>query len=388
MIATREEAVARARSLAAGLVGRRRETEALQRIPDATIEEFVASDLLRINQSARFGGPELGIEAIVDVVAEVAKGDAASGWVFGILASHFWMLSLFPEAAQEELWGTDPRTLASSANFASEGSCEQVEGGFRVSGRWPFSSGADHGAWAMVGVTIPPADPAGAPTPRWCLVPRSDYTVAHDWDTVALEGTGSNSVVIADAFVPAHRTIDPMEAMEGRAPGGLVHPSPLFRLPLAAGITYYLVAPALGAASRVYDDWVAHLRTKRNVLTGEAVAEQTPTHVRIGKTSARLDAAWTVARSVTREMDASMAAGVPLDAGLSARAMRDAAFSVRQSVKVVDTCMRFSGASGLFRSNPVQQGWRDVHGVAAHVGFNTDSQYGAFGRAVIETPAT
>ena len=284
--------------MAAGLVARRRETEARRRIPDETIEEFVASDLLRINQSARFGGPELGIEAVVDVVGEVAKGDAASGWVFGILASHFWMLSLFPEAAQEELWGADPRTLASSANVASEGSCEQVDGGYHVSGRWPFSSAADHGSWAMVGITVPPADAAAVPAARWCLLPRADYTVAQDWDTVALEGTGSNSIVVADAFVPEHRTIDPMDAMDGRAPGGLVHPSPLFRLPLAAGITYYLVAPALGTAARVYDDWVAQLRTKRNVLTGEEVAKQAPTHVRIGKTSARLDAAWTVARSV------------------------------------------------------------------------------------------
>ena len=105
---TREEAVARARDLAANLVDRRAETEALRRVPDATMAEFVASGLMRINQSSHWGGPELGTEAVAEVIAEIAKGDASAGWVFGLIASHFWLVCLFPQQAQEEMWGTTP----------------------------------------------------------------------------------------------------------------------------------------------------------------------------------------------------------------------------------------------------------------------------------------
>ena len=86
---------------------RRAETEALRRVPDATMEEFVASGLMRINQASRWGGAELGTEAAVEVIAEVAKGDASAGWVFGLIASHFWLVCLFPPEAQEEMWGSD-----------------------------------------------------------------------------------------------------------------------------------------------------------------------------------------------------------------------------------------------------------------------------------------
>ena len=105
---TRDEAVACARDLAAGLVDRRAETEAIRRVPDATMEEFVASGLMRLNQAERWGGPELGTAAITEVIAEVAKGDASAGWVFGVIANHFWLACLFPPELQEEMWGSDP----------------------------------------------------------------------------------------------------------------------------------------------------------------------------------------------------------------------------------------------------------------------------------------
>lgn len=382
---TRDEAVARARDLAAGLVGRRAETEALRRVPDATMEEFVASGLMRLNQAARWGGPELGTAAITEVIAEVAKGDASAGWVFGLVASHFWLVCLYPPELQEEMWGSDPDAMMSSSFVATEGSYERVEGGYRVSGRWPFSSGSDHCTWAMVGFALPPAGPDQFPQLVWGVMPRSDYRVDDDWRTVGMRGTGSNTLVVDDAFIPDHRCIDPWQVAAGTAPGTAVNPAPLFRLPFGPALAFYLSAPALGAAEATFQDWLDYVGTKRQVFTGAEVGKQAPMLVRAGELSAQLAAARLLMMDTPRAIDEAILQG-PLEPELRVRAGRNATYAVRQCVEVVERCMQFSGGNGLFETHPVQRGWRDVHGVAAHVGFGIDSAYGTYGNLLLGVP--
>ncbi|MDQ1429577.1 MAG: 3-hydroxy-9,10-secoandrosta,3,5(10)-triene-9,17-dione monooxygenase [Actinomycetota bacterium] len=384
---TKEDAIARARDLAAGLVERRAETEALRRLPDATMEEFVASGLMRLNQASRWGGAELGTEAAVEVIAEVAKGDASAGWVFGLIASHFWLVCLFPPEAQDEMWGADPNVMMSSSFAATEGTFERVDGGYRVKGRWPFSSGADHCSWAMLGIVLPPAGPDQMPTLVWGVVPRDDYRVDDDWRTVGMRGTGSNTLIVEDAFIPDHRCINPWEVSAGTAPGTAINPAPLFRLPFGPALAYYLSAPALGAAERTLADWVQYIAGKRQVFTGAEVGKQAPTLIRAGELSAQLEAARLLMTATPRAIDEAIERG-PLDQELRVRSGRNATYAVRMCVDVVERCMQFSGGTGLFESHPVQQGWRDVHGVAAHVGFGIDNAYGTYGNILLGLPVT
>ena len=108
----------------------------------------------------------------------------------------------------------------------------------------------------MLGIVLPPAGPDEMPTLVWGLVPREDYEVDDDWKTVGLRGTGSNTLIVADAFIPDHRCINPWEVSAGTAPGTALNASPLFRLPFGPALAYYLSAPALGAAERTFEDWV------------------------------------------------------------------------------------------------------------------------------------
>jgi 3-hydroxy-9,10-secoandrosta-1,3,5(10)-triene-9,17-dione monooxygenase len=382
---TREDAVAAARELAAALPERRAETEALRRVPDATMEEFVASGLMRMNQASRWGGAELGTEAAVEVIAEIAKGDASAGWVFGLIASHFWLICLFPPEVQEEIWGADPNVMMSSSFAATEGTFERVEGGYHVKGRWPFSSGSDHCTWAMLGIVLPPTGPDEMPTLTWGMLPRADYRVDDDWRTVGLRGTGSNTIIVDDAFIPDHRCINPWEVSAGTAPGIAINPSPLFRLPFGPALAYYLSAPALGAAERTFADWVAYIAGKRQAFTGVEVGKQAPTLIRAGELSAQLEAARLLMTTTPRAIDEAILRG-PLDQELRVRSGRNATYAVRMCVDVVDRCMQFSGGTGLFETHPVQQGWRDVHGVAAHVGFGIDNAYGTYGNILLGLP--
>ncbi len=382
---TRDAALATARELAAGLVGRRAETEALRRVPDETMNEFVASGLMRVNQAARWGGAELGTEAAVEVIAEIAKGDASAGWVFGLIASHFWLVCLFPPEVQEEMWGADPNVMMSSSFAPSEAQCERVEGGYRVRGRWPWSSGSNHCTWAMLGIMLPPDGPDQPPTLVWGILPREDYTVDDDWRTIGLRGTGSNTLIVEGAFIPDHRCINPWDVSAGSAPGSDFNPAPLFRLPFGPALAYYLSAPALGAAERTFADWTQYIKGKRQAFTGAEVGKQAPTLIRAGQMSAQLEAARLLMTTTPRAIDEAVALG-PLDQELRVRSGRNATYAVRLCVEVVETCMQFSGGTGLFETHPVQQGWRDVHGVAAHVGFGIDNAYGTYGNVLLDLP--
>jgi len=273
-----------------------------------------------------------------------------------------------------------------SSSFAAEASNVAVcDGGYRVSGRWPFSSGSDHCAWAMVGIVTPPADGAGPPTPRWCLLPRSDYTVEDTWSTCALRGTGSNTVVIDGAFVPAHRTVDPMDVMEGRAPGTLANPSAIFKLSFSSALSGYLGSTALGIARRAGREFADCSASKVSKFTGLPELSD-PQIIHVGAVSAQAEGAYGLMAYGAGLLDELVAQGVGPTLEQRLASNRDVTTAVRMCVDAVDLAMRFSGGSGLFEHHLVQQAWRDVHGVAAHMGYNTDTVYGNWGRVVLGLP--
>jgi 3-hydroxy-9,10-secoandrosta-1,3,5(10)-triene-9,17-dione monooxygenase len=385
VVVTLDDARAVAEGLAAKVSERRMAGEQLRRMPDDTIDDFVDSGLLRMNQAGRWGGPELGSRAVVELVSAVAEGDGASGWVFGLLASHFWLGSVFDLHAQHDMWGDDPDALMSSSFAAETSKVVVCDGGYRVSGRWPFSSGCDHCSWAMVGIVVPPQDGDGPPTPRWCLVPRSDYTVEDTWSTCALRGTGSNTVMVDDAFVPAYRTVDPADVMAGRAPGSAANPSPIFRLSFSTALSGYLGSTAIGVARRAARDFAGYSKKKVSKFTGLPELSD-PMIIHVGTVAAQAEAALGLMLHRAGLLDDLVEAGLGPTLEQRIATNRDVTTAVRMCVDAVERAMRFSGGSGLFEQHTVQQAWRDVHGVAAHMGYNTDTVYGNWGRHVLGLP--
>jgi 3-hydroxy-9,10-secoandrosta-1,3,5(10)-triene-9,17-dione monooxygenase len=359
--------------------------EELRRMPDDTIDDFVDSGLLRMNQAARWGGLELGSRAVVELVSAVAEGDGASGWVFGLLASHFWLGSVFDLQAQYDMWDEDPDALMSSSFAAEASDVTACDGGYRVSGRWPFSSGSDHCSWAMVGIMVPPKGGEGPPTPRWCLLPRTDYTVEDTWSTCALRGTGSNTVVVDDAFVPEYRTVDPVDVMEGRAPGSSANLSPIFRLSFSSALSGYLGSTAIGIAKRAARDFAGYSSKKVSKFTGLPELSD-PMIIHVGTVAAHAEAAYGLMIYRAGLLDALIDEGVGPTLEQRLATNRDVTTAVRMCVDAVELGMRFSGGSGLFDKHTIQQAWRDVHGVAAHMGYNTDTVYGNWGRQILDLP--
>ena len=159
------EALAAAVALVPGLAARAASCEAQRRVPDGTVAELHASGLMRLMQPARFGGSELGIEPLLDVVLELCKGCASTAWVYANLASHAWNIGQFELQAQEDVWREDPNALAATGLAFPCGKATPVDGGYRVSGCWPFASGVDAATWMLVGAMA--GQPGGAPSPLY-----------------------------------------------------------------------------------------------------------------------------------------------------------------------------------------------------------------------------
>src|SRR3954465_14850629 len=219
---TREEALRRAGALVPVLRERSAESEKLRRCPDATIADYVSSELLRLCMPGRFGGFELGYDVYCDVVKTLAHGCGSQAWVYMVLADNALKLASFTPQAQEEVWSKNPNARLSNA-VAPLGKGEVVDGGVKWTGRHPFSSGVDHADWVMPTGYVQRGDKKQAVS---VLIPKKDIKVVDDWYVVGLAGTGSKTFEVNGAFVPAHRILGKDEEA-AEAP----YKAPVFHLP-------------------------------------------------------------------------------------------------------------------------------------------------------------
>ena len=381
---TYEAMLARARALVPVLEERAAATERARRPPAETVRDLHDAGLFRILQPRRVGGSEFDYVALVDFPAAVARGDASIAWNLGNLASHHWMLAMFDPATQDEVWA-DPDVLIASSFIFPAGKAEAVDGGYRLSGRWPFSSGVDPSAWNMLGGLV--AREGEAPEQRVFLVPRDDYDIIDTWNAGGLAGTGSNDVVLKAVFVPAAKTVA-VAALGGQpTPGSGVNPGALYRVPVFALFPFVLAGAALGNAEAVVDAFVATARGRASRYSGKAVADFQATQIKIASASAKVDAARRIMRGCCIEaMDDVRRERLP-DMLARTRYRRDGAYSVHLCTEAVTELFAASGAGALARGAPLERRFRDAYGIAAHIAFSFDAAGSNFGRVSLGLPS-
>src|SRR5258708_10242121 len=236
----------RARALIPGLAERAPAAAAARQLPAQTIAEYRAAGILRILQPQRFGGQQGRFSLFSRIVEELTYGCASSAWVYAVLAEHQWIIAQYPEEAQINVWGDDPEAVAASS-LAPRAPAKRVAGGWRLSGRYSFSSGCDHAQWAILGAFLGEmGDPRHI---AYLLVPLAETDIVDDWQVLGLAGTGSKSLVLRDVFIPEHRCVMVSDLFAGTPPGALVHPEyPVLRAPRGFLVSYSLppVCIALG----------------------------------------------------------------------------------------------------------------------------------------------
>ena len=369
--------LAKARELTPVLHARAASAERLRRLPDETQAEFRDAGFYRVLQPARYGGLEARYGLHTMLAAEVARGCASSGWALSITACHSWIFGMFPREAQDEFWNPDPQRTLASSFFAVEPSLTPQSGGIRLSGRWRFSSNVDHCAGSLLLAMVPGAN--GPPRQHFALLHREQYEIEDTWNVVGLAATGSNDVVVKDAFVPSHRLLDVMTTREGRTPGARANPHYLFALPLFAPFAHSLVGPALGAAMGALDQIAATVRGKTTVANVK-LAEQPSIQARVAEAAAEIEAARALLQADRARINDMGRLRLLPDEETRMRYRLNVGYAAKLCVQAIERLLPIVGGRGLELADPFQRAWRDAHAVAQHIALVWDLQalnYGA-----------
>ncbi|MFK3729018.1 3-hydroxy-9,10-secoandrosta-1,3,5(10)-triene-9,17-dione monooxygenase oxygenase subunit [Streptomyces sp. NPDC088090] len=377
-----DDVLAAVRDLAPVLRERAAEAEELRRVPDASVKELEDTGFFQLLQPTAFGGAAADPVVFYTAVKEIAKACGSTGWVASVVGVHPWHVALFDPRAQQEVWGTAPRTRIASS-YAPTGKAAAVDGGFRLSGRWHFSSGCDHARWVLLGCLV--TDAEGKPVDmRTFLIPRAEYRIDDVWDTVGLRGTGSNDIVVDDVFVPEHRALSfgPVTALD--VPGHAVNPEPVYRLPYAGVFTTTIATPIVGIAEGAYDSYVEATRKRFRVSYGQQVAEDPFAQVRIARAAGDIDAAWLQLTRNVAAMYELAGRGEEIPMELRTRTRRDQVLATERAVGAVDLLMENAGGNAM-RTGPhaVQRAWRDAHTGRGHAANDPERALVMYGQCAL-----
>ncbi|RVW07996.1 flavin-dependent monooxygenase [Prescottella agglutinans] len=365
---------------------RAQETEDLRRIPDESIKALQETGFFRLVQPKQWGGIEADPVTFYTAVRNIASACGSTGWVAGILGIHNWHLALFDQQAQEDVWGKDTDVRISSS-YAPMGAGEVVDGGYKVNGAWAWSSGSDHATWVVVGG---PVIKDGRPVDFGSfLIPREDYEIDDVWNVVGLKGTGSNTVVVKDVFVPRHRFLSFKAMSDLTAPGLQQNTAPLYKMPWGTIHPTTISTPIVGMAYGAYAAHVEHQGKRvRAAYAGEKAKDDPFAKIRIAEASSDIDAAWRQLSGNVADEYAHLLAGEDIPMELRLRARRDQVRATGRAIASIDLLFENSGATALANGTPIQRFWRDAHAGRVHAANDAERAYVMFGGAEFGLPLT
>jgi 3-hydroxy-9,10-secoandrosta-1,3,5(10)-triene-9,17-dione monooxygenase len=372
--ATPDAVLARVRALIAGIRDSAAAAEEARTVPRQTIDALLAAGISRILIPPRYGGYGLGLDTWFEVVREIGKADASHSWCASLMIHHPHYLSQFPEAAQNVVWA-DGIDISIAASIQPIGRVTPAEGGYRISGEFPFASGINHSRWVIVGCMV-------GTEAKFFLIGPKDFKIKDTWFTGAMRATGSNTAVCEDVYVPEGHSLALSDVREGKTPGSRLHDHPIYRTPWISYAPLTFATPMLGAAQGAYELFCDATKTRRAGRGGFPIAEVTSVQVRLARAAADLDAAELLLR---RAIDVAQAATLP-SLALRARTMRDCSRAAELCVGVIDTLVAMSGTAVFAAAHPIQRAWRDIHFAAAHVALNPEQNFAHFGRTELGLP--
>jgi 3-hydroxy-9,10-secoandrosta-1,3,5(10)-triene-9,17-dione monooxygenase len=378
-----DEALDRARALIPVLRERAGRAEAARCLLPETVADLNRTGLMRILQPRRWGGMELDFSSIVDVTDIIGQGCMSTAWTLANIAVHHWMLALYEEEAQAELWGADPDVYIASGIAYPQGRGEVVEGGILLSGHWNFSSGVGSSTWNMLACVVRDAD-AKPVDYRMCVVPESAYEIIDDWQVMGLSGTGSMSVKCDKVFVPEHRALSMLKGRgAGDYPGWKTNPGPVFRIPFGGLAAHCILGAAIGNAQAMFDAVTAMVRERSTSYTTLKMRDLGTVQSRVGLAGASLEAARLMARNDCIDGQNMANRGEVADFAFRLKQKRNCAYAMKLATDCVDTLYALAGANGLYTRGAMERIYRDQHAACGHINFSIDAQTSAWGLAVL-----
>lgn len=368
----------------APLVARRAREAELERKPDdEVIEALEASGVFRSFVPGRFGGYEIGLDLYVDIGVALSEACPSTGWITTFYMEHNWLISLFSDALQEEVFGARPFVLAPGSVNPKGGAATPKEEGYELTGHWTFGTGIVHADRVLLNAHI--LDDAGLPTgpPRLFLVRPQDVEVRDTWHVDGMVATGSRDIVARSLHVPERcvsMAVPPVVTAGDEA-------TYLMRLPVLPFLSLTAAIPALGAARRAVELYRELVGTRVRFGTRKAQGQGAAAQIRLANALAEVRAAETVLRAAAAAIEAHARRERELSLLDQLELRLTIAHVVRDCRRVVRHVMEGSGASVHYLDHELQRINRDVQMMSAHTVFDVDLAAEQCGRARLDSDA-
>jgi alkylation response protein AidB-like acyl-CoA dehydrogenase len=340
------------------------ESEAARRVPADLVEKLRAAGCFRIGVPETFGGAGASLCQMLELYEDLAAADAAAAWIVMIGSPTASYLARFPDETIRAVYANGPDLILGVA-LAPTGRIARVDGGWRISGRWQWSSGSPHADLFMLTCAVEGAEPlpGGWPDMRLALLSPSDVERIDNWRVSGLRGTGSGDIAAADVFVPEARTASLF------APNTEV----LRRTGMTgAAAAPYVAAVALGIAYGALSDLLALVKTnKRRLGSQTRLADEGLFQYRLGEAETALRATRAAFYAQVRTWE-DFAARAPADTMLHTHPLLSATnansvWVMKQASAIVDMAYTAGGGTSVWDSCPLQRRFRDIHTATQHI---------------------
>jgi len=357
------------------------ETDSRRRLPDAVVAALKDAGLCRLMVPKRFGGYQTSVHTYIEVMEELGRGCGSTSWVASLVNVCAWLAALFPERAQQDVWGGNPDAWV-AGSLAPHGDAKAVDGGWRVTGKWMWASGSLHAQWAACGIHMN-NDKGETVNFGLSLMPMAELTIEDTWFVAGMKGTGSNTIVAKDVFVPEHRFLPYPAAFGGSY--RTEHPDEIvYRVALVPVTILILVGSQLGMAQAALD-YVIEKSSARGITHTNYTRQRESTgfQILVAEAAMKIETARLHAYRAADDLDACAATGRHPDLRERARVRADAALVAKYCREAVEILVSAHGTSSMADASPLQRLWRDVHVASRHAITEWQVNLEIYGKALL-----
>lgn len=374
------ELVARATALVPLIREHAAQTSESRSVAPEVMAALEEADLFSLFVPKRYGGHEATMRTGMEVLAEIARGDGSTAWAASLLNVCTWFATTFSQQAQDDVFGANPK--AKVAGIFTPGSVmTRVEGGYRVSGRWPYSSGSFAADWAALGIGM--EVPEGEDPRALALFSRDQFTIEPTWFVTGMKGSGSDTIVVEDQFVPDHRVQRFLRMREADylTPHAGERNAHMAFIPVAALV---LISPQLGLARHALELTVEKLPSKPVAYTRYTQARNSPAHhFGVARAATKFQLAQLLAGNAADLIDHYAMIG-ELPTQLERAQVRNDTGVVAELVKDgLDELLTANGAGSFAEANVFSRIWRDSEIAGRHAYVSTEVGREVYGRVLL-----
>ena len=355
------------------------ESETLRRLSDRAVALLHESGATRLMSPARYGGYELSPRALVEAERVLAHGSPAASWVLMVTGAHTFIAGRMPTEGQDEVFGADAGMLIPGVP-TPRGTCVRTDGGYVLTGRWPYASGADHGEWVMVGARGVPNTAGERCATQVVVIPKGNVVIDDTWFTLGMRGTGSKDIVLDEVFVPDRHAVRMDMASAGTVPGVEI---PLYRLPIRVTLGTMLLGTIVGMAERGLRLFVEQARTRRDAYSGAEKVNNVLLQQRVAEASGEITCAWALTQQSCDLLEAAMENDEPMPIGPRAQVRWNVAYASELCRRAVDRLYAGAGAGAAHDGNILQSVFRDLNTATHHALLDYDTNIEIQGRHLL-----